>query len=507
MADGVPLRLQLRTRAEVAPKSGQFREVTIPANWNPDETAIVICDMWNDHYCRNASRRVAEMAPRMNEVITKAREQGVLIIHSPSGCMNQYEDTPQRKLAQQAPKFETKFPLKGWCHLDDKYEAPMPVSIGQPCDDDGAIRPAVRRFERQIATLEIADGDAITDSAEAFYLMRQRKIKNIIIMGVHTNMCVLGRPFGIRQMIYQGQNVVLMRDLTDTMYNPRDAPYVSHFTGNDFVFEHIERFWCPTITSSDLLGGEPFRFPGDKRKHAVVVMAEEGYGTAKTLPAFALKHLGSNFKITCVFANSKDRNDIPGIAALDDADLAIWSIRRRTLPQQQLDTFRRFIAAGKPLVAIRTTSHGFSLSKGEPPAGLAQWPEFDQEVLGGNYNGDHNNKSGILVRAAEGVAGHPILTGVRFDEFSAFASLYRTSPLATTAAPLLFGRADGIEQAQPVAWTRQLPNGGRVFYTSLGHEEDFELRNFQLLLRNAVYWAAGHPIPWAALEQPEPQGC
>lgn len=493
--DESTLDLHLRTRAEVAPDSGQFREITTPASWSAKETAIVICDMWNDHYCRNAARRVAEMAPRMNQVIAKAREQGVLIIHSPSGCMDQYADTPQRKLAQQAPAVKTKLPLKGWCYLDDKHEAQMPVDVTQPCDDAGSIRPAVKHFNRQIDTLEIAEGDAITDSAEAFYLMKQKGIRNIIIMGVHTNMCVLGRPFGIRQMIYQGQNVVLMRDMTDTMYNPRNAPFVSHFTGNDLVFEHIERFWCPTITSADILGGKPFRFPGDQRKHVVIVMAEEGYGTAKTLPPFALKHLGGHFKISCVYANAHNRNDIPGIDALDDADLAIWSIRRRTLPQKQLDVFRRFIAAGKPLIAIRTTSHGFSLSKGEPAAKLADWPEFDQQVLGGNYNGDAGNKSGIQVKGAEGVAGHPILCGVSIDGFSAAASLYRTSPLATTAATLLLGRAEGIEQEEPVAWTHQRPNGGRVFYTSLGHEDDFKQQDFQLLLRNAVYWAADLPVP------------
>ena len=321
-------QLRLRSRVETATDSGRFHTVATPATWKASETAIVICDMWNNHYCRNAARRVAEMAPRMNEVITKARKQGVLIIHSPSGCMDQYEDTPQRKLAQAAPKFETKTPLIGWCYLDDEHEAAMPVAIGQPCDDDGVIRSRVRFFERQITTLKIGEGDAITDSAEAFYLMKQRGIKNIIIMGVHTNMCVLGRPFGIRQMIYQGQNVVLMRDMTDSMYNPRDEPYVNHFTGNDLVFEHIERFWCPTVTSADLLGGEAFRFPGDKRKHVAIVMAEEGYGTADTLPKFALQQLGSDFKISLVHANAKDRNDIPGLEILDEADIAIWSIRR-----------------------------------------------------------------------------------------------------------------------------------------------------------------------------------
>ncbi|MEO1998854.1 MAG: protein-signal peptide and transmembrane prediction, partial [Planctomycetaceae bacterium] len=90
----------------------------------------------------------------MNQVIKQARKQGVLIIHSPSGCMDQYEDMPQRKLAQQAPKFETKLPLQGWCYQNDKHEAKLPVSVGQPCDDDGLIRPRVRFFQRQIQTLE-----------------------------------------------------------------------------------------------------------------------------------------------------------------------------------------------------------------------------------------------------------------------------------------------------------------------------------------------------------------
>ena len=120
VAEGSELNLRFRTRAEVASESGQYREITKPAMWNAKETAIVICDMWNDHYCRNAARRVAEMASRMNEVIKRAREQGVLIIHSPSGCLVQYADSPQRKLAQAAPKVETKLPLQGWCHLNDK---------------------------------------------------------------------------------------------------------------------------------------------------------------------------------------------------------------------------------------------------------------------------------------------------------------------------------------------------------------------------------------------------
>jgi len=84
-------------------------------------------------------------------------------------------------------------------------------------------------------------------------------------MGVHLNMCVLGRPFGIRQMVRLGKNVALVRDMTDTMYDPRREPKVSHFEGTDLVVEHVEKFWCPTLLSTDLTGRPPFRFQEDSR--------------------------------------------------------------------------------------------------------------------------------------------------------------------------------------------------------------------------------------------------
>ena len=81
------------------------------------------------------------------------------------------------------------------------------------------------------------------------------------------------------------------------MYDPRQKPHVSHFTGNDLIVEHVEKYWCPTITSADFLGGEPFRFKNDKRLHLAIVMAEDEYKTDETLPAFALRYLGDDFRV------------------------------------------------------------------------------------------------------------------------------------------------------------------------------------------------------------------
>ena len=119
-------------------------------------------------------------------------------------------------------------------------------------------------WKSQHAGLTIRDSDAISDSGvEIWNLLESRKINNVILLGVHTNMCVLGRPFGLRQMAKNGKNVVLMRDMTDTMYNPQKAPYVSHFKGTELIVEHIEKYVCPTITSDQIVGGKPFRFKGD----------------------------------------------------------------------------------------------------------------------------------------------------------------------------------------------------------------------------------------------------
>src|SRR5690349_5927770 len=110
-----PLQLQFRHREETAPKSGQWKVVTEPVQWEPRKTAVVICDMWDDHWCKSAARRVAEMAPRMNELISALRDRGVLIIHCPSDTMKYYEGTPGRKLAQAAPKVQTAVPIQRWC--------------------------------------------------------------------------------------------------------------------------------------------------------------------------------------------------------------------------------------------------------------------------------------------------------------------------------------------------------------------------------------------------------
>jgi nicotinamidase-related amidase len=262
------LQLKLRSRTQ---QNGQFTVLEHSAEWDPAKTALIICDMWDDHWCKSAAQRVGEMAGPLNQAVKTARDRGVLVIHAPSTCTAFYEGTPQRKRAQNAPFSSTPVPLvtserwgTAWYWTDPKREAVLPIDdsdMGCDCQPEKCVIRSP--WTRQINTIEIAEPDAITDNGqETWNLLQQRGIENVILCGVHLNMCVLGRPFAIRQMVRLGKNVALMRDMTDTMYNPERPPGVSHFAGTDLVVEHVEKYWCPTFVSSDLTGKPPFRFAG-----------------------------------------------------------------------------------------------------------------------------------------------------------------------------------------------------------------------------------------------------
>jgi type 1 glutamine amidotransferase len=228
-------------------------------------------------------------------------------------------------------------------------------------------------------------------------------------------------------------------------------------------------------------------------------MSEVEYKTESTLTAFAREFLQRDFRLSFLYADSRDENKLSGVEALGQADLVVISVRRRALPTGQLDLFRQFVGSGKPVVGIRTASHGFSLRTGDVPAGGGVWPEFDRDVLGGNYRGHHSNKGDggyvTFVRVVPEAASHPILKGVPADEFRVRSSLYKTSPLGPGAAPLMMGRGEEGSPHEPVAWTNIPLGGGRVFYTSLGAPEDFAMPGFQRLLFNGIYWAGGLASP------------
>lgn len=494
------LQFDARSRERIPGAPGQYRVVSNKLNWAPGRTAIIVCDVWDQHWCKGATSRSMELAPRINEVVSKAREKGALIIHAPSGTMDTYEKHQGRDIARSAPR-ASNLPgdIAKWCRWINAEEE----AVGYPIDhSDGGCdcRPQCKQgnpWRGQIDTIEIKDGDAVSDSGvEIWNLLEHRDIDNVIIMGVHTNMCVLGRPFGLRNMARYGKNVVLMRDLTDTMYNSRMRPVVSHFTGTDLVVEHVEKYVCPTVTSTAITGKPQLILKHDHRPRVVFISAESEYGAAESLPGFA-HELQTEHGLSCEIlqgsaeSKSENRNYIPGMEALADADLAVLFVRRRALPAADMKYFRDYVESGKPLIGLRTASHAFD-TRGNAPAGYSEWRDLDPTVFGGNYHGHHGSGPICAITPADAAKRHPILAGVELP-FTSKGSLYEVRPLGKRTKPLLIGAIPGREP-EPVAWTNKYGKS-RVFYTSLGHPNDFKNEHFRRFLINAVFWAMKKPVP------------
>ena len=232
------LELSLRNRTETSPGSGRYHILTREEKWQPGETAIIVCDVWDSHHCLNAVRRLEEFAPRLDRCLAAARGQGVTIIHSPSECMAAYADHPARLRAMQVPiAIQLPSEITQWCsRIPAEEQGAYPIDQSDGGEDDDPAEHAGwaeklqslgldprKPWKKQSELIHIdPDRDFVTDHGdEVWSILEQRRIKNVILAGVHLNMCVLGRPFGLRQMARNGKHVVLMRDLTDTMYNPQ----------------------------------------------------------------------------------------------------------------------------------------------------------------------------------------------------------------------------------------------------------------------------------------------
>ena len=182
-----------------------------------------------------------------------------------------YAGTRARENARNAPATSPPVELvttqrfgTAWVWPDADSEPPLPIDDSDGgCDCDAGDTPVdACVWTRQHPAIEICDGDAVSESGgEVYNLLRSRGVKTVLICGVHLNMCVLGRGFAIRQLLRLGVRVRLLRDLTDTMYNPARPPHVDHFSGTELVVMHVERHCCPSVLSTDLTGeGEPFSF-------------------------------------------------------------------------------------------------------------------------------------------------------------------------------------------------------------------------------------------------------
>ena len=171
----------------------------------------------------------------------------------------------------------------------------------------------------------------------------------------------------------------------------------------------------------------------------------------------------------------QSEDDQKSLEPLQDADVLLVFTRRLNTTGKELDRFKAYCAEGRPIVGVRTASHAYQ-----------NWLDFDKDVLGGDYQGHYGAGPIAHVEINPSAKDHPILHGI--SNFDSYGSLYRNPAIAADTTLLLTGKAE--EYTEPITWTR-LHRGGRVFYTSLGHQQDFEVEMFLRLLANAVLWTGG----------------
>jgi nicotinamidase-related amidase len=242
-------------RQELMRENGYNRWETLEENVSlpPDATALMIVDMWDKYWSFGATVRFAVLAKKINAAANRARENGILIIHAASDTMEFYAGQPARERFLAGAKAS---PAPDQITVADY---PLPIDDS----DDGSDTPDLDKYppdnkivwKRQTEKIGIDQSKDLIcgdERAALFPQIRAGGIQNVLVTGVAANMCVLNRSFGIKNLLRQGFKPVLVRDLTDAMYNPAMPPYVSHDEGTRLVVEYIEKFYCPTIESGQI---------------------------------------------------------------------------------------------------------------------------------------------------------------------------------------------------------------------------------------------------------------
>jgi hypothetical protein len=259
-------------------------------------------------------------------------------------------------------------------------------------------------------------------------------------------------------------------------------------------------------------------------KHIVFLAGDEEYRSEEALPMLA-KILAVRHGFTCTVLfpiNPADGTidptvltNIPGIAALDSADLCVMGLRFRELPDKQMKHFVDYLNRGKPIIALRTSTHAFQYEHNhQSPYAKYDWRSkdwpggFGQQVLGEtwvDHHGSHGKESSRGVLNEEFTA-HPILRGV--TDLWVPTDVYAVAHLPKDATVLVWGEVlTGMKQGDPpvegpknnprmpLVWLREYQGEqgrvSRIVTTTMGAAVDLQNEGLRRLIVNASYWATG----------------
>ena len=261
-----------------------------------------------------------------------------------------------------------------------------------------------------------------------------------------------------------------------------------------------------SVISLPIFSREHTPLKAKKQPLVVFVCGDHEYSGESTLPLLAAvleKQYGFRTKVLKSFPDQNAEKDIPGLEALAEADLAVFFLRWRLLPADQIAHIEAYLKSGKPIMGFRTTTHSFNYPKTDP---LFPYNGFAERAFGAppGWGGPskhthygHNASTDATVIPEK--SKHPILTGVN-PEFHVRSWLYRVLPDYPVKGTewLIMGKAvnaDKTAEIQPIAWTWENQYKGKVFFTTMGHPEDFSVESFQRLVVNAIHWELGLKVP------------
>jgi nicotinamidase-related amidase len=231
---GKTIELEFQTRDPITGELHAIREEVDPA-----KVGMIAVDVWNHHWCKTATMRVDAFVPRINRALAAARSLGMTVMLCPSDVVDNYVGFPQREsvLALQigsVPKV-----MEVTC-------PPVPDAGGCAC---GRERCAGNYgWDGMHPALKMGEGDWMPDTqAEVYAICQQRGLTHLIYVGFHTQVCLLGKPMGLRAMKSAGLNCVLARDMTDAHPGYDPARQFTPDLNTEQVIEHFERHLAPTI--------------------------------------------------------------------------------------------------------------------------------------------------------------------------------------------------------------------------------------------------------------------
>jgi uncharacterized protein len=227
--------------------------------------------------------------------------------------------------------------------------------------------------------------------------------------------------------------------------------------------------------------------------HVAILAGEGEYGSDASMQVIERDLTAQGLEVT--YSTPDVLGDYPSfpvsrfsdLDSIAGADVLVVYTRFRRLPDEQMAILERYLDGGGAIVGLRTSTHAFAFEKGSR---WAKWNDgFGRCVLGSPWIAHHGHGSHTVVSRIDGVE-HPILDGVE-PRFIVRSWLYHVE-LTKPCEPLLHGDPvdpEGPPTPGPVAWTTEY-RGRRVFYTSLGHPDDFEVPSFRRLLLNGIAWCA-----------------